>query len=400
VRIAQLTSRWLPTGGVATYVRLLSGALAEAGHEVLVVHGEAGDAVEASPGGVHVAAAPGAFRSDESASRVAGSIVRAELREFKPDVVHLHGTNNFPLEAAIQAEYAALKTLHVYDFCPSGTKFHHRTDQACVESTTWRCVPHQIFRRCTLSKRPGVIWSQYTHAVAANDHHRAFDTLIVASDFVKREAIRTGFDVARVHVLPYFTTLPSTVRGAETRDVLFVGRLTREKGADLLIDAMATIPPPWRCVIAGEGMDRTALRVRANEMGLADRVVFAGWLTGDALADAYRRAAVVVVPSRWPEPFGIVGIEAFAFVRPVVAFRVGGIPEWLDDGVSGYAIAPHDAGAMSERIQFLLDHPAEAAAMGTRGRARVDRDFTVEPHLARLMPLYEHVRDDAHAHTS
>ena len=131
------------------------------------------------------------------------------------------------------------------------------------------------------------------------------------------------------------------------------------------------------------------LRADAAARGLTGRVTFAGWLNGAALEAAFDDASVVVVPSRWPEPFGIVGIEAMAHRRPVVAFRVGGIPDWLDDGTSGFAIAPLDTAAFGERVRWLFDHPRESAVMGNAGRARVERDFDSRAHLSRLVPLYE-----------
>ena len=124
-------------------------------------------------------------------------------------------------------------------------------------------------------------------------------------------------------------------------------------------------------------------------MGLDTRVTFRGWLQGDALVNAYREAAVVVVPSRWPEPFGIVGIEAMAHGRPVVAFSVGGIPEWLENGVGGVLVPPGDVIAMGERIGALLADPAEAERIALLGRARVMREFSEEAHLSSLVPLYE-----------
>jgi glycosyltransferase involved in cell wall biosynthesis len=135
------------------------------------------------------------------------------------------------------------------------------------------------------------------------------------------------------------------------------------------------------------------LRVHANRLGISERVSFAGWLNGRALDTEFERASVVVVPSRWPEPFGIVGIEAMAHRRPVVAFRVGGIPEWLSDGTAGFAVAPFDTGKFSERLQWLLAHPAEAAAMGIEGRVRVERDFVAAAHLSRLVPIYQELSD-------
>jgi len=98
---------------------------------------------------------------------------------------------------------------------------------------------------------------------------------------------------------------------------------------------------------------------------------------------------VVVVPSRWPEPFGVVGIEAMAHGRPVVAFGVGGIPDWLADGVGGFIVPPADVATMADRIAAVLAHPTEAEAMALRGRARVLREFSEAAHLAKLLPLYE-----------
>jgi glycosyltransferase involved in cell wall biosynthesis len=113
------------------------------------------------------------------------------------------------------------------------------------------------------------------------------------------------------------------------------------------------------------------------------------------LAAAYDRAAVVVMPSRWPEPFGITGLEAFSRGRPVVAFGVGGIPEWLDDGVSGCVVPPGDTRALAARVAWLLAHRDQAAAMGARGRERVARDFSAARHLAQLVPLYSRLPEPA-----
>jgi glycosyltransferase involved in cell wall biosynthesis len=135
------------------------------------------------------------------------------------------------------------------------------------------------------------------------------------------------------------------------------------------------------------------LRARVSRLGIGRRVTFAGWLNGPALDAAFTDASVVVVPSRWPEPFGIVGIEAMAHRRPVVAFRVGGIPEWLSDGTAGFAVTPFDTAAFGERLQWLLAHPADAAAMGLAGRARVERDFHAGAHLSRLVPIYQELSD-------
>jgi glycosyltransferase involved in cell wall biosynthesis len=175
--------------------------------------------------------------------------------------------------------------------------------------------------------------------------------------------------------------------------VLFVGRLVREKGVDLLLDALATIAGDWTCTVVGDGMTAQKLQAHAKTLGIASRVRFAGWLNGEALAAEFDAASVVAVPSRWPEPFGIVGIEAMSRRRPVVAFRVGGIPEWLDDGVSGFAVEPLNVAVFAEKLQWIFAHPAEATAMGRAGRARVERDFDGRAHLSQLVPIYRELSE-------
>lgn len=387
MRLALLTPDWTPNGGIATYVRLVSAALADAGHQVLVLHGDAFDGH--APRGVETARFAASHSVVGADAEGAVGATMDQLLAFRPDVVHLHGVNNIPLERRVLGEFAATKTFHVFEFCPSGTKFHHATDQACTFRTSGACVPRQAYLRCTLSKRPSVWWSQYRRAARLNTHNQAFSRCLVASTYVQDEAVRTGYERERLDVVPYFTTLPQVVAAPSPRHILFVGRLMREKGVDLLLDALSRLKGDWACTIVGEGIASEQIRAHARSRGVDHRVTFAGWLTGDALAEALQAATVVAVPSRWPEPFGIVGIEAMAHARPVVAFRVGGIPEWLDDGVTGYAVAPGDVDAFAAGLGRLLDHPDEARAFGAAGRARVAKDFVASAHLARLMPIYK-----------
>lgn len=379
MRIALITPDWMPNGGIATHLHLVSDALARAGHQVHVLHRHAAD----NEGRGLVTAE----RLDPQARRAAD-----QLLTFRPDIVHFHGLHDAGLETLALREFAAIKTFHVFEYCPAGTKFHHATDQACHKATTAWCVPRQAYLRCTLSRRPSVWWSQYRFAATFNPLNRTYPLLITASDYVKARAADAGFALDGIRVVPYFTVLPAAPPSPSAGHILFVGRLTREKGVDLLIDALghlARTDTRWTCTIIGDGPEAGRLRDLVRARDLSSRVDFRGWLVGAPLAAAYAEATVVAVPSRWPEPFGIVGIEAMAHGRPVVAFRVGGIPEWLDDGVTGWAVTPLDARALADRLGRVLDDPSGAAAMGEAGRARVARDFGERAHLARLLPIYQ-----------
>jgi type III pantothenate kinase len=130
------------------------------------------------------------------------------------------------------------------------------------------------------------------------------------------------------------------------------------------------------------------MRALAARLGVAVRVVFTGWLGPDELSQQLADASVVVMPSLWPEPFGLVGIEAFAAGRPAVASATGGIGDWLTDGVSGLAVPPADEVALAGALRELLGDAERQRQMGRAGRDTVQERFTREHHVAALLDAY------------
>lgn len=393
MRILLVTREASLNGGVGAYVLRLQTALARAGHEVGVVHADPNNQLD-----------PRFCRSwfvDRFDEYAAPDIMRKRASElldrvaaFRPEVVHIHGCNNFVLEAELRRRYAAVKTLHAYDFCPSGTKYHHLWRRCCAHPTGPLCLARMIYKRCELSRRPAVIWRHYRRAVVANRNNAGYQRLIVASEYVRRRALQTGYPGDQVTVVPYFVTLPPAVvvPPAGQREVLFVGRLVPVKGVHALLRAVAEIPGAWHLTVAGDGAELSRARRLAARLGIGDRVSFLGWVTGERLARAYQHASLVVVPSLWPEPFGIVGLEAMSHGRPVVAFAVGGIPEWLEDGITGLLVPPLDVEALAAKIAWLLDRPALARELGMAGRFAVEARFTEGRHVTRLEALYRDLR--------
>jgi glycosyltransferase involved in cell wall biosynthesis len=127
----------------------------------------------------------------------------------------------------------------------------------------------------------------------------------------------------------------------------------------------------------------------ARRLGVHDRVTFTGWLDAEQLARELAEASVVAIPSLWPEPFGMVGIEAFAAGRPVVASATGGVEDWLEDGRSGLCVPAGDVRALAGALSQLLADPARQREMGAAGRIAVGARFTEERHVAALLDAYE-----------
>jgi glycosyltransferase involved in cell wall biosynthesis len=169
----------------------------------------------------------------------------------------------------------------------------------------------------------------------------------------------------------------------------FVGRISSGKGLNTLLRSLALVRGEWdRLLVSGDGWALAEAQSLSTTLGLQSKVSFLGWCGREGIRDILREAQVVVVPSHWPEPFGIVGIEAMAQARPVIASRVGGIPEWLDEDETGLVVEAGDERSLARSIDTLLADPERASAMGREGWQRVGR-FSEAAHLAGLDTVYE-----------
>lgn len=181
--------------------------------------------------------------------------------------------------------------------------------------------------------------------------------------------------------------LPQSLTGAGPL-VACVARLEPVKGVDVFVRAAALVArshPDARLAVIGDGSQRAALEALAGESGVAERLVFAGNLS--PVAPAIAAADVLVVPSR-SEGLPMVVLEAMALGKPVVASEVGGIPEAVEDGVTGLLVPPDDPAALADAIGELLDDPARADVMGAAGSARVIDHFSLDDQLARYLAVF------------
>ena len=177
--------------------------------------------------------------------------------------------------------------------------------------------------------------------------------------------------------------------------ILFVGRLASNKGLLVLLEAFAPLArsdPTAHLVLVGEdGGMGTAIDVRARTLGILDRVHRVGFVADDStLAGAFRDARVSVLPSQY-EAFGLVLLEALAQGTPVVATRVGGVPELIEDGRAGLLVPPDDAAALSGALTRLWNDPALARQLGEYGRSHVVPNYTWDAAVDRLEAVYREV---------
>jgi len=173
--------------------------------------------------------------------------------------------------------------------------------------------------------------------------------------------------------------------GAQEDAVVYFGRLSPEKGLFTLLQAARNLPAQVK--IIGDGPLRQVLEERVAQEGLAN-VDFLGYRSGQDLQEAIRSAAAVVLPSEWYENNPRTVIEAFALGKPVIGSRIGGIPELVRDGETGFTFEPGNAEDLREKIVLLARSPRLAEEMGRRAREIVEEELSPERHYEGLMQIY------------
>jgi glycosyltransferase involved in cell wall biosynthesis len=377
-------------GGTEAYLRALLPLLRAQGHELGLL--------TARPAGAGRAAVDDLCPGLPSWVADGPAAALAAARAWRPDVVYAQGSPEPAADAALAAAFPAVAYVHDYaGACVSGNKCHAAPVwQPCGRRLGPACLGLYFPRRCG-GRNPITALKLYRLGRRRQRLLPRYRAVLVASRHMAAEVVRNGAPPDRVAVTPLFpaATAPDpTGPGPRPRSgrVLFLGRITALKGWRVLTDALpraaAEIGRPLTLVVAGDGPDEEAFAAAARQRGVPAE--FLGWVGAGRREAELRAADVLAVPSVWPEPFGLVGIEAGCVGLPVVAFDVGGIPDWLTPGVSG-ELAPGErpnAGAFAAALVRALRDDAHLHRLGVGAWETACR-FTPESHLARLLPVLE-----------
>lgn len=382
-------------GGVETYLLALLPLLAERGVESVVAYakGEPGDGIDA--------------RALPAISRVGGDgAARAETRalldDLAPDLVHLHNFQNVGVVEACLDRVPVVMTSHDYrSVCPANMFFFKRTREVCTRDGAGPgCFAQTAMKHC-LTPRPRYASYYYRRARWMTAQADRFAHVVAPSEGARRRLLQGGFAPERVGVLPYFCPLPPADAPRPVPDVptmTFLGRLAPNKGHDHFVRALGQLPGV-RGEIVGNMTDEgeASLRAIAREAGCADRLVLRRWASREEVQALMDRTSVFVFPSLWEETLGIVGIEALARGVPVVGTDLGGVPQWLHDGVNGRLVPPKDPGAIAAAVGELVADVKRLEAFGEAGIRTVRESFSPRGHVDELERLYRRVEAGAPA---
>jgi len=328
--------------------------------------------------------------------------VRRLLRAGRFDVMSCQ--NTFPLISpsvyyAAQAEgVPVVQTLRNYRLlCPNAYFF--RDDQSC-ESCMGKLFPWPGVRHaCYRGSKAGslVLASMLTTHRLLGTYREQVDVYVALTEFARRKFIEGGLPAAKITVKPNFVDPDPGPGPGEGDFVLFVGRLSEEKGLSTLLAAWRSLGAPVPLKIAGEG----------PLQGLVERAVaehpaieYLGRRSGSEVFDLMGEARALVFPSQWYEGMPRTILEAFAKGTPVLATRLGSMETLVEHGRTGRHFAPGDPADLARQVEWMLAHPTEWQAMRTEARRAFEAQFTAEANYRRTMEIFERAiaaRHGAHA---
>jgi glycosyltransferase involved in cell wall biosynthesis len=312
--------------------------------------------------------------------------MRRAVRDFKPDIIHFHTLTAFtPSVLYATGRVPAVMTIHGpeeftlellpwfmddQDFRQNTFDLAHLTLRGRLKYLYYLALQRPIYRLGLRRLRLVIAPSKYMLKATAPDFGR-----------VPMKLIYNGIDLPNPQPLP------------KSQAILFVGRLERLKGVEYLLRAFARTSGNATLRIVGDGPQRDYLERLAAELSITERTQFAGWVPQERLSAEYANATVLVVPSVCPEAMGLVAIEAMASGRPVIGSAMGGIPELIHEGRTGYIVPPANPGELAAAIdQLLQTHNLPAISQAAAQSAQA---FGAQIFLDQIESTYREITQPA-----
>ena len=315
------------------------------------------------------------------------------LAAFQPQVCHAHNIYHHLSPSILgllkSRHIPTVMTLHDLKVaCPAYSMLtHDGVCERCRGGKLSNVIRHRCIKGSVVMS--SVIYLEATLHRWLDTYRQCVSKFVVPSRFYLEKLVSWGFDRAQFEYIPNFIDTGNFRPGYEPgRHVVFVGRLSPEKGIATLISACHDARVPLK--IAGTGPQEAQLQTLANSLGA--EVEFLGYVSGSRLHDTIRSARVAAVPSESYEnaPLGV--LEAYALGKPVIGARIGGIPELIREGETGCIVPSGDRQALATTIRAFADMPDDAVQeIGIQGRQWVERDFTSKQYLERIRVLYDSV---------
>ncbi len=317
--------------------------------------------------------------------------MKGALEHEKPDVVNVHNLYPFISPAALReckkAGVPVVMTIHNFRLiCPTGLFMRdHRPCELCLEKgNEWGCVKYN----CEHSMLKSIGYAARSAIARVSGHFAdCVDVFACITDFQRNKLKQAGFPEDKLVLIPNSMDVPDTGVAVSGNYVAYSGRISREKGVDLIIEAARRNPGiPFR--LAGAVRDKDLVE------NLPDNVTLTGFLSGDELADFYRNARFFVMASRWYEGFPVSILEAGAYSKPMIGPAHGGFVEILGDGedAAGILTPPGDADTLSKAIDSLWNDEPLSKKLGDNALRKLRDKYSTPVITQQWKTLLENIK--------
>ena len=385
MKILVAHNRYHYRGGEDTVVDAEVSLMRERGHQVMLYSRDNNELSQIHPATAALSAI-WSRQTEKDITQLHGS--------FAPDLIHAH--NTFPLISpslygiAARLHIPVVQTLHNFRLlCPQAMLLRQGLAcEECVGHSPWRAVLHRCYRNS---------YSQSAVSATMLTVHRWRGTwrdgvsrYIVLNQLCRDKFMRGGLPASRMRIKPNFVEASRVPQWEDRKGGIFIGRLSTEKGLEVLARAMAMLPQ--LCVdVFGKGPLENLV---AESAGLH----YGGFKSPEQLVKKMHTAAYVVAPSTGVESFGLVAIEAFACGTPVIGTRHGGLAELIEHGKTGLLVKPGDVDELAHAIAWAETHPAAMRQMGQAARAEYLARYTPEHNYEILLGIYAEAINDGVRH--
>jgi len=390
VKILQINDDYQRLGGAETYFFNLIDLLKKKGHKVFIftIRGESMETKNTL-----VVGAPKGFFSHYFSSKIFNFKVYFKLKKFiaraQLDIIHLHNNYLAPFSILLAVRgHKVIQTVHDYMIiCPNGWMVKKNSLQVCQGNIGLKCLQNN----CLSLHNFLVSYLSFKLRMAVTK--RVVDKLISPSKRLKKHLKTFGFQ--NVQYLPYFLDVKTYKFNPKLKiqgNVLYVGRLVKEKGVSELIKAFPKVVSKINqahLTIIGDGPQRKHLTSLAQSLGVADKVKFVGKISHEKVKEYYQKANVIVVPSVWIDNSPNVVYEAFSTGRPVIASNRGGMSDFVKNEETGFIFESGNIKELAERIIEVLEDKDLFEKLSTNCRQFSILNFIPEKHYREIMKIYK-----------
>jgi glycosyltransferase involved in cell wall biosynthesis len=314
--------------------------------------------------------------------------IRKVIKKFRPDIVHLH---NFlycgtPSILAVLKNIPTVMTVHDYAItCPNTIRVDYY-NELCMSSFGRICLEKNCSNR-------RIYYYRRIKMMILKRLLRNVNLFIAPSNFMSNVLnINNIVPIIKLNYSIDLSLFSSEKTEMTENNILFIGRIAKEKGIEYLLAAMPRILKDIsdaKLLIAGDGNEKNNLIKMTEQLNIGRHVEFLGAIPPEKTPDLYQKANIVVVPSTWPEVFGIVGLEAMAMGKVVIGSDIGGIPEWLEHGKTGFLVEPRNSDELAEKIIRILSDKELARKLAKNARQKVEKEFNMKNHIEKIEKIYQ-----------